>query len=302
MLQLLRRATRAFDEWQRRHRVTGILFGVTKRYGDDKAGQLAALTTFYGFLSVFPLLLLLLTFAGLFLKDSKLQNDIVNSALSQFPVVGDKIRENLHAIAKTNPFAIVASLLGLTWGALGVTSSLQNASHRIWRLPEEQSPGLWPRTWKGLQILATLGFVVVLSTVAAGMSTIGTEYFGGSSLAPRLLVLGGALLVNVFGYFVALWLLAPKPVAARILLPGTALGAVGWTILQALSGYLIGHQFHHASQIYGFFAVVLGMTFWINLGAQLFLYANELNVVLARHEWPRYVFGEPSSDERDATI
>ncbi len=270
---------------------------MTKRYGEDRAGQLAALTTFYGFLSVFPLLLLLLTFAGLFLKDTKLQNDIVNSALAQFPVVGDKIRENLHAIAKTNPFAIIASSLGLLWGSLGVTSSLQNASHRIWRLPEEQSPGLWPRTWKGLQLLGALGTVVFLSTIPATMSTVGTQYFGGSSVIPRLLALGAALLVNLVGYLLVLWLLAPKPVRVRTLVPGTIFGAVGWTLLQALSGYLVGHQFHHASQIYGFFAVVLGMTFWINLGAQLFLYANELNLVLARAEWPRYIFGDPSATE-----
>jgi hypothetical protein len=37
---------------------------------------------------------------------------------------------------------------------------------------------------------------------------------------------------------------------------------------------------------------VLGLIFWINLGAQLFLYASELNLVVTRHEWPRSIRSE----------
>jgi YihY family inner membrane protein len=293
LLSHLRRFTSALDRLQRRHKLTGILFGVTKRYGDDRGGQLAALTTFYGFLSVFPLLLLLLTVVGIFLNGSSLQKDIIDSALGQFPIIGNELGANIHAVAHGNPGAVIASVLGLTWGSLGVTSSLQNATHRLWRLPQEAAPGLWPRTWKGLQLLTALLLIVVLSSIAAGMSTVGAQFFGGNSVVTRGVVLASALVVNLVGYFAVLWLLSPKSTTVRTLVPGVILGAVGWTTIQAFSGYLIGHQLHHASQIYGFFAVVLGLIFWINLGAQLFLYSTELNIVLVRHEWPRYVFGEP---------
>jgi YihY family inner membrane protein len=287
------------DRLQRRHRVTGVAGGVLRRYSDDRAGQLAALITFYGFLSVFPLLLLLLTVVGLFLHGTAVQHDIINSALAQFPVIGARLRQNIHAVSRGNPVATAVSLLGLTWGALGVTSGMQQASHRIWRQPAAAQPGWWPRTWKGLQLLGALALIVVLSSVAAGLSTVGAQYFGGDSVLPRVLVLAGVLAVNAAGYLLVLWLLAPKPVRLATLLPGTALGAVGWSVLQALSGYLLGHQLHHASQIYGFFAVVLGLVFWIHLGVQLFLYSSELNLVVARREWPRYLFGD--AEERSAT-
>jgi YihY family inner membrane protein len=296
--ELFRRASGAFDRFQRRHRVTAVFFAMTKRYGEDRGGQLAALVTFYGFLSVFPLLLLLLTFAGLFLHGSHLENTIVNSALAQFPVIGVKLRSNLHALAKGNIAAAIVSTLGLIWGSLGVTSSLQNATHHIWRLPANAARGLWPRTLKGLQLLGALGFIVVLSSIAAAMSTVGQQFFGGGGIFYRLLILLAALTANFAGYLLVLWLLSPDGTTVRTLLPGTAFGAVGWTILQALSGYLLGHQLHHASQIYGFFAVVLGLVFWINLGAQLFLYSSELNLVLANRQWPRYLFSEEPPEER----
>ncbi len=293
MAAKIRRLTAGIDRLQRRYAFTAVVVGVTKRYGEDRAGNLIALITFYGFLSVFPLLLLLLTLVGLFFSGSTLQHDIVHSALSQFPVIGDQLGANVHAISRSNPLAIVASILGLTWGSLGVTSSMQHATHRIWRLPLEAAPGLLPRTLKGIQLLGALLLIVVLSSVAAGASTIGTQYFGGGSVIPRALALIAALVVNLVGYFLVLWILSPRTTALRSLVPGIVLGAFGWTLLQALSGYLLGHKFHHASQIYGVFAIVLGLIFWINLGAQLFMYSSELNLVLLRHEWPRYVFGEP---------
>jgi YihY family inner membrane protein len=292
---LINRITGAFDRFQRRYRVTGVAFAVIKRYGDDRGGQLAGLVTFYGFLSVFPLLLLLLTFAAIFLEGTKLQEDIVHSALAQFPVIGDQLAANIHAISKANTFAMVTSILFLLWGALGITSSMQSASHQIWRLPREAQPGLWPRTLKGLELLGTLFLIVVLSSVAATLSTVGAEFFGGHSVWPRLIAFGAAFAVNFVGYILALWLLAPKSIAIVRILPGSLLGAVGWTVITALSGYLLGHQFQHASQIYGFFAVVLGLIFWISLGVQLFLYSSELNVVLVSREWPRYLFGEPDA-------
>jgi uncharacterized BrkB/YihY/UPF0761 family membrane protein len=90
-------------------------------------------------------------------------------------------------------------------------------------------------------------------------------------------------------------MLAPEEVTMTTVAPGAVTGAIAWTALQALSGYLIGHNLAHTSQIYGFFAVVLGLIFWISLGVQIFVLSSELNVVLVRHEWPRYAFAADSA-------
>jgi len=292
---LYRELTGSIDRFQRRFRFTSVIFAVAKRYGEDRGGQLGALMTFYGFLSVFPLILLLLTFVGLFLPGTQLEKDIVNSALAQFPVIGDQLAANIHAIARGNSFAVIVSTLGLLWGAFGITSSMQFATHRIWREPPEAERGLWPRTLKGLEILGVLSLIIVMSTLAATLSTVGAQYFGGHHGILRLGAFASALIINFVGYVLALWMLAPKEATVKVIMPGAILGAVGWTVIQAFGGYLIGHRLHHASQIYGFFAVVFGLIFWISLGVQLFLYSSELNVVLHRREWPRYLFGEPDA-------
>ena len=92
------------DALQRRRPVTAVPVAVAKKYGDDRGGSLAALVAFYGFLAVFPLLLLFVTVAGIVLgNDPAAEERIVHSALSEFPVVGDKLAENISAAAPGEP-------------------------------------------------------------------------------------------------------------------------------------------------------------------------------------------------------
>jgi membrane protein len=80
---------------------------------------------------------------------------------------------------------------------------------------------------------------------------------------------------------------------------GAIVGAVAWSVLQALGGYLVGHQLRGASSTYGGFAIVVGLLAWLYLGTQVTLYAAELNVVKARRLWPRSLV-QPPLTEADA--
>src|SRR2546423_1423615 len=88
----------ALDDYQRRHRWLAGPIAVVYKFSDDRGGYLAALITYYGFLSLFPLLLLAVTILGFVLQgNAGLQHDVIGSALSQFPVVGKQIQTNLHS-------------------------------------------------------------------------------------------------------------------------------------------------------------------------------------------------------------
>jgi len=282
----VKRWKKRFDAYQQAHVCLALPVAVVQRYRENLDTRLAALVTFYGFLSVFPLLLLLVTIAGLFLQGTNLNHALVNSALAQFPIIGGTLKQNLHAIARGNVAAGYISIFGILAGAFGVTNALQMAAFTVWRRPLEQWPGLVERLRIGLKIFTTLGLVLLLSSAATGVSTFSNSFFGGEPIIGRAVVLVVAFLINAVGYLAVLRFLAPRGTGLRNLLPGTVVGALGWTILSALSGYLLGHKLQHASQIYGFFAVVLGLVFWINLGAHLFLVASETNVVVAERAWP----------------
>ena len=80
--------------------------------------------------------------------------------------------------------------------------------------------------------------------------------------------------------------------------------AVFWQLLQHLGGYYVDHVLKRTGPLYGVFALVLGLLAWLYLGAQLTIFAAEINVVRARRLWPRSFFSDPllEADKRRADL
>ncbi len=128
--------TERLDNFQRRHPIVGFPIGVIYKFGEDQGPYLAALITYYGFLSLFPLLLLLTSVLG-FVLDGRpeLQQQILDSTLSQFPVIGDQIADP-QGIRGSIGAIIVGGLVAL-YGAIGIAQALQNAMNVTWSVPRQ---------------------------------------------------------------------------------------------------------------------------------------------------------------------
>ncbi len=283
-MQLVRR----LDRWQQRHRVPAFVVGVVKKYGDDRGGQLAALITYYGFLALFPLLLVFVTVLGYVAHgDPGLRHDLLNTALADFPVVGQELRRNVGALGG-NGLALVVGLLVLIWGSLGVAQVAQHAMAQVWTVPAVHRPRFFPRLARSLSVLAVLTLAVVGT---AALTTIATLVPGGTAVP----VVSTALVVvlNVALYWLAFRVLTPGEVPTRSLVPGAVVGGLAWTALQALGTWLVARQLQHTSELYGTFGVVLGLLFFLYLAAQITVYAAEINVVRARKLYPRALAPPP---------
>jgi YihY family inner membrane protein len=271
-----------------------VIIAVIKKFDDDGASQLAALLTYYGFLSIFPLLLVLLTVLGLVAAGNHALLDRVHSALSRFPVIGSDLVPSIHSLHRNSPVTLAIGLAGLLWGSLGASQQCQNAMALVWNIPKAQRPGLVPRVARGLLLLVALVAFVAISSVLTGLAVAGHA----SSLS-RAGGAGASLLVNLLLFVVFFRILTPRQIQLRLLVPGALVGGVAWSALQDTGGYLVSHLLRNTTQVYGFFAVVLGLLWWMYVVARAVLLATELNVVLARGMWPRSLVTqpEPQSDE-----
>jgi uncharacterized BrkB/YihY/UPF0761 family membrane protein len=77
------------------------------------------------------------------------------------------------------------------------------------------------------------------------------------------------------------------------LVPGACVGGIGYTVLLGIGTALVQHQLRNSQPLYGQFAFVLGLLFWLYLVAQLTMFAAETNVVIARRLWPRSLVPPP---------
>ena len=279
----------AVDRRQQESSRLGFIAAVVKKFGDDQAGQLAALIAYYGFVSLFPLLLVLVTILGFVLQgDQAEQNKILDGALGQFPLVRDQLK--LHSLNGSG-IALAIGVVGALLAGMGITGATQNAFNRIWSVPFKHRPNFLMAHLRGLGMLAILGTLSVVSTTAAG--------FVGASSHGALTDLAGIVVAFVFNlalFMTAFKLLTAVDVGWRDLLPGVIFAAVGWQLLQHLGGFYIDHELKRTQPLYGVFALVLGLLAWLYLGAQLTIFAAEINVVRLRKLWPRSFFSEPLLD------
>lgn len=285
----LERRLRRIDGFQQRHTIPGLLFALTKKYGDDNAGALGVQLTYALFVTVFPLLLLLITVLGIVLADDPGdRHRVVTSAFGEFPIVGSALAHNIHALKRSSVFGLVVGLVGLLYGTTNLAQAGLYSMEQVWNIPGAARPNVVKRMARSLTFLAVLAVGLVLGTALAGFGTFG-RHNAVLGLLGELL----AALVNVALYLAAFRVLTPRQVSTRLLLPGVVLGGIGWTVLQAVGGYVVGHDLKGASAVYGLFGLVLGLIAWISLGVQLTLYAAELNTVLHHRLWPRSMIQPP---------
>jgi membrane protein len=285
--QFLRARLRAVDDYQQRSSRLGFIVAVFKRFDDDQASQMGALIAYYGFFSLFPLLLVFVTALGFVLEGSpSTQESVLHSTLSQFPIIGTQLQSNVHSLKGSVP-ALVIGLLGATLAGLGITGATQSAFNKVWEIPRSHQLGFLAWRVRGVGLLVVFALLSIVSTVAAGYVTAQTTGPIG--------VLGGvvlALAANLLLFFAVFRLLTSEEVGTGDLIPGVIVAAILWQILQHVGGFYVEHVVRHAKETSGLFAFVLGLLTWLYLGGQVTLIAAEVNVVRARRLWPRRLFSE----------
>jgi uncharacterized BrkB/YihY/UPF0761 family membrane protein len=278
----VRKVMGAVDGFQRRYRRLGVPYAVQKKFGDDNANLVVVALAWYGFTAIIPLLLVVVTLFG-YIGAESLGAGITN-ALHGFPVIGVDFPKNnptdssLHG----NPLGLVIGLLGLLYGAQGVTQTAQLAMATVWNIPQDQRTGFLPRLGRSLAGLITIGGAFIINSVVTTYAYAGTHNF-----AIKVLVIAGLLVVNFGLYFAAFTLLTAKVIGPRGLIPGAIAGAVAFTALLTVGTGLLSHQVNNASETYGTFGAVIGIVVVLLLLAKLSMYAAELNPVLSRRLYPR---------------
>jgi YihY family inner membrane protein len=271
-------------------------YAVMKKFGDDQAGNLAALIAYYGFLSLLPLMLVLVTLLGLLLRNNaNLQDTIRTSALANFPVIGDQISRNVHSLRGSGVALGIGLALAL-WAGLGVMKVLQTAMNAVWNVPYRHRPTFWVSLLRAILMLIVLGVITVASAAAGSVGA------GSDSWLLGILGIAMSAVLNLVLFLLAFRILTTEDVTWGDVLPGASLAAVAWTALQALGGFIVSHQMQGASDTYGTFAIVIGLLAWIYLGAQMTLFAAEVNVVRKRRLWPRAIVQPPLTDADERAL
>lgn len=290
----IEKRVRTLDAWQQRHRLPAFAYAVFKKFGDDQAGNLVALLTYFAFLATFPLLLALSAILGLVLKGNpSLQASIQSSALAEFPIIGTQLSSQigLSSLGHSLP-ALIIGIFGAILGGRGLANALQNAQNTLWNVPKVDWPGFPSNYLRSFALLGLLGVGTVVTTAAASLVGVG-HMLGLSGVPMKALAIALSTAIDAGLFFAAFRIAAAKIVATRDLVLGAVVSSVVWQILLSLAGIIISHDLKHAQAIAGFFGVVLGLLAWFGLQATAIVCAIEVDVVRAHGLWPRSIVQPP---------
>lgn len=290
----IERRVRILDAWQQRHRFPAFAFAVFKKFGDDQAGNLVALLTYFAFIATFPLLLALSAILGLVLKGNpSLQASIQSSALAEFPIIGTQLSSQIGISSLGHSAtAFIIGTAGAILGGRGLGNAMQNTLNTLWNVPKVVRPGFPSNYLRSFGLLGLLGVGTIVTTAAASLVGAG-QMLGLSGVPIKTLAFALSTAIDICLFFAAFRIAAAKIVATRDLLLGAILSGIAWQFLLSLAGIIISHNLKHAQAVAGFFGVVLGLLAWFGLQATVTVYAIEADVVRAHALWPRSITQPP---------
>lgn len=274
---------RRIDRFQRRHSWLGLPIGVLYKFFDDRGPYLAALITYYAFVSLFPLLLLFFSIGGFVLQgNSEVRRDIDQTVRDKLPGIGPHLRvETFHG----SGVALVIGILGTLYGAIGAMQAAQASFNQIYAVPRNEQPNPFKSRIRSLGLLGLLGSGILLSTGIAAV--LATANGVSRHLGPAVYV-GGYLLNYVvdFALFSAAFrLLTAVELSFRQVIRGGLIAAGLYMLVQILGSSYVAHTAR--ASVYQTFAVVLATLVWMYLQSLILILSAEINVVHDRRLWPR---------------
>lgn len=246
-------------------------------YNRHRSGRNAALIAHFGFVSIFPLVLALTTALGFVLRDRPdLQEDIIDSALSRVPIIGQTIGTD-PAELKGSAAVLAFGLLAALWSGLRAFVAVQFALDDVREVPREARPN-----YAVMRVRALTGVAVIGGSQLA--TAIITAIVGAASFTTinRMLLALGVLGVNVLAVCLTFRWLCSSPTTWRRVLPGALTAGVLFSAMQFVGTTVVARLIANASPVYGTFASVIGLITWLSLHAMVALFAAELNEVLHR--------------------
>lgn len=271
-----------FDRFQREHVVLAFPIAMFKKFGQDKGAFLAALVAYFGFFSVFPLMMAFTSVVGFVVDDPDDQQRLADEAANQIPVVGSVIQDNAGTL-EGSVWVVVIGLAVALWSGLRIVDAMQNAMNTVWDMPPYARPNTAERRLRSFAMLFLLGGGIISSIVVSSLATYVDVIPGAGKVA----IWAGSAAVSITVFWLAYQLLTDMDIPWMRLLPGAIVGGLCWWALQTFGSPLISRQQQGAGDTYGPFAAIIALLFFLYLAALLSILAAEISVVSYRKLWPR---------------
>lgn len=262
---------------RRRSTTVDVVVETLDGWRRHQSGRNASVLSFWGFLSIFPLLLVATTVLGLLLEgNDDLQQRIVDGALDDIPVIGSQLAQDPESLTGS-VWVLVVGLLGALWSSTRAFVGLQLALDDVWEIPVDDRAGLPATRGK-----AVVGILIIGASQVAGVALASVVQAADLPELGQFLVITGTAVVNILVAAAMFRFLTSKDTTWQMVWPGAIVSGIGFTLIIHFGTAIVRRIVDNASDTYGQFALVLGLVTWLGLLSIVALMAAELNAALVR--------------------
>ena len=271
----------------------------------DNCLSMGAALAFYSLLSMAPLMVLVITVAGLAIGRDEAQSLLftqLSGLLGDTGAEGVKVVLDAAASRDGGLLQTLVSGVVLLLGATTVFGELQDDLDRIWKADPPQAKGLWGQVRRRILsfgLIVVIGFLLLVSlAVSAAVSYMGAHWFGGAAAVARVLELAGSLIVMSALFALTFSILPSRRIPWRDVLVGAVVTAVLFWIGKYLIGLYIGKS-AVASHFGAAGTLVVAIT-WIYYSSQIFFFGAELTRAYSLAHGSRSMAQAANSEYRTA--
>jgi len=260
-----------------RHPAIDVFVDMLDGWRRHLSGRNASVLAFFGFLSIFPLMLAATTILGFALEGNEdLQQRIIDGALADIPVLGQQLEADPTSLTG-NWWALIIGLGGALWSSTKAFVGLQGALDDTWEVHVDHRDAMPVQRGKALLGLVFIGAAQV-ATIAISATVNAADLPG----LGRLALLLASVVINIVVIAAMFRYLTAAETTWQDVWPGAIASGIAFAVLQYFGTAIVDRIQEGASDTYGQFALVLGLVTWLSLLAIASLMSAELNAALVR--------------------
>lgn len=255
------------------------------RLAEERVPEVAAGLAFYGFFSLFPLMLILVAYGGSFLESVETQDQVLALLIKLFPFSGDVVERNIQQVLRVRGSVSTLSSLALAWSGSAAFAILARNINTAWSTAR-QRPFI-TRRLMALLILVVLVIVMFLLVAANTMTRfLPSELNGLAQVLMQMRYFSGFVMwILMFVSLITLYRWIPNisvtwaEGAWGSLVASTAIQVTTWGF-----SWYIRKGFINYSLVYGSLGAVAALLFWIYLIAFIALFGAHVSASIAWFE------------------
>lgn len=260
-----------------------LLVRTAVAFDQDDGAVMSRSIAYYALFSLFPLLLVLISFFTPLLASEDAQQLVLDLIARYLPTVADLVQGNIEQVSQARSTIGILALVGLIWSASGVFTAIYRSVNRAWGNPKSQL--FWAEKLYGLAVVLVFGLLLlgttIYSTVASVLQSWQAMLFSwqpsADAASSQLLELLSALipvLVSVATFIILYRTMPRNGVNWRDVWLGGLIAGLIWEVARRLFTWYLAN-FASYSLIYGSVGAIIAFLLWAYLSAMIVLLGAE---------------------------